>query len=933
MRLSNKLALLLVMALLAACAGYRPADMDAPWPLSSEVIERRLDNGLTYLIRRNANPEQRARLMLVVRTGFVLEDDSQRGAAHFVEHMAFNGTERFPGKGIDLFMQSIGMGTCQCYNGRTTMDETLYTFWIPTDRDEALERAVMVLADIAGHITFDQAEIDKVRGVVIEEWRLGKSHNRENQARAAGLLLEGSRYAARYPSNDKPYVDELDTRQMLRFYRDWYRPELMAVVAVGDFDPSKVEGYVSRHFSELKNPEGAPVRETYSVPIRKGAASLVLSSPETTVYSTGLLQFFASSKSDTMRDMRKRIVRDFYVGLINNRLSERLTQASPPYLKAGVSFTVAEGGDELFSFEVSAEEGRLKGAMAAAMDELGRAMLGGFTDAEVRRSREAIKKQLEILNSSKEPPTSNARADELVRHYLKGEAVPDAQAEKDVFGELVEGVALEDVNLMARAFFQDDSLIILSQVPQGKEADALTQEDALRLLAAMRQGTYASYVDNVTQGELVAAPVSGKVTEVKKYERLGAEQWLLSNGARVIVRPSEDETSGVLLEAYSYGGTSLAPDEDYVAALTAAQVVLAGGLGDFDLTSLAKKLSDKGISINPTISEFSEGISGSAYSEDIESMLQLVHLAFTAPRADSTMFDNIRNNLIVSVEQYEKQPVKQFVDVFNEVMFNNHLRRMRLDAAKIAQMDLNKSLAFYKERFSDASNFTFIVTGRFDPVAIRPMVESYIGGLPSTYRKETWRDVGVPSPKGQLRREVRTGTQEKASVVMMLSGPKAAGDMDGIYLGLLEEILNNRLRDVLREQLSGTYNVKVNVSTGRIPQPEYKISINFNCEPSRVEQLTQAVLDNLQTVREGRELDKYLSPVLANRYKRLENQKKDRTYWMGILSKVYINGDDPQAYSFYEELLGQVTPEGLNEAASRYLALDNYINIVYYSGT
>ncbi len=428
-------------------------------------------------------------------------------------------------------------------------------------------------------------------------------------------------------------------------------------------------------------------------------------------------------------------------------------------------------------------------------------------------------------------------------------------------------------------------------------------------------------------------PAPGKVVSSKKIERFGYEEWQLSNGATVVLKPTDFEETEVLFSAYSEGGHSLASIEEYPTAALSAPIVIGGGLGEFDALTLSKKLSDKSVSIMPSISELREGIAGNSTTEDLETLFKLIHLYFTSPRKDEIVFETIKKRLIMTIDIASKQPEKELTDTLIEAMYNNHPRRIALDEEMVAGIELNKAIDFFKDRFADASDFTFFFVGSFDPDRIRPLVETFIGGLPSIERQETWRDIGVELPKGVIKREVRTGTGEKASVMLIFNGNFEWNRKNSLELDIAASALENMLTETLREEMSGTYDVSVFSSSERYPRPTYSISIVFNCSPDRVEQLTEKVFVSIDKMKAGDNLDKYVEPIIKKALKSMENRLEQNSYWLKLLVYFYGNDIDPDEYVLSEDMLKQITADGIAESTRKHFDMDNYINIIYYSGT
>lgn len=935
MKTSIRYIVILAVLFLSACStGGINYDPLATLPVTGELTKGVLPNGLTYLVRPNNEPENRATLMLVVNAGTVLEDEGQRGAAHFVEHMAFNGTQNFPGKAIERFMESIGMGTCECYNAYTGADNTVYKFAIPTEESETINTMLSVLADIANNISFEPGEVEKERGVLVEEWRQGKGMDRRLANKAYRMLYKGTPYERIAKPDDASHAESVDIEEMKAFYQSWYRPDLMAVIAVGDFDPGEMESMIKEKFSHLRVPADAQARPVFKIPDRPEDDYVLISNPKTNTFNITTLHLRDFRQHALMGDYRKSYVRSIFISMMNERLDIRQLEKSPPFLSAGCSLGRQIHSKSAFSITVSSEAGRLDEALAAVSEEVGRVVRDGFLQSEFDRRKKEIKMLLEDADEDEDKPYSSTLASELMRHYLDAEPVPGYDAELAINMAALESITLEDINSLADNLLRPDNRLIIAGSPEGKEDEAPDKISVQAWLDGLRESSLDPYVDVTPEGGLLTEePSPGKVVGKRRIESIDAEEWVLSNGATVVLKPAESDDHSVSMTVYSPGGHSLASDSDYPTAVSSAAIVLAGGVGRFDIQSLQNKLSGLKASAYPYIEELEEGMYASANAGHEETMFRLAYLYFTSPRKDEAMFSNIRDRARLSLQQAEMDPNMEFKKEISRLLYNDHPRKRQWSNAMVDSLDLDKALDFYGDRFGDASDFTFFIVGEFKPRALRPLIKRYIASLPSKHRKESWQDVGVRLPRGIVKKEISSGQADKSSVYLMFNGDAQWSEQASYDLGLMVNVLRNRLRESLREEKSGTYGVKVSGGLTDRPRPQYGVTVTFNSSPGQTEELSKEVFAQIAWLKDKKNLESYVDAIVKKQQKAQENIEKDDDYWMGRLVYFYKNGISPEEHMEFEDLVKNATPEAVAATARKYLDLENFIQIIYHHGT
>ena len=931
----------LALCCLAACATPQPAArppgppagvtplLQQQLPVDSNVTVGTLDNGLRYYIRRNQEPRDRAELRLIVNAGSVLERADQRGLAHFAEHMAFNGTARFAKQDLVDYLESVGMRFGPDLNAYTSFDETVYMLQVPTDSLEVLDKGLQILEDWAHGVSFEPEEIDKERGVVVEEWRRGRGAGARLRDQQLPIILRGSRYAERLPIGDKAVLDTFDHAALTDFYRAWYRPELMAVIAVGDFDPDWIEERITTYFSRLAPAAAAPERPLYRVPDHEETLFAIAADPEATNSSVTVYYKQDPQPEGSVGDYRRHLLQSLYHRMLNQRLYERTVQAEPPYLQ-GVSTQgrMVRSKDAYMLRAVVVDNGIERG-LEAILQEARRVLLYGFSAAELEREKKAMLRRIEQAYRERDKTRSDRFAAEYKRSFLTGEPIPGLEYEYGFYKSFVPEIELEEVNALADRWLRTGNRVIAVSAPAKEGVELPQGEDLLALFADVAAREVAPYVENVAAHSLMEqVPPLAAIVARDTIPELGLTRWRLQNGAEVLLKPTDFKNDEVLFAASSPGGFSLASDAEYVAARTADGVIREGGVGRFDKIALDKMLAGKVVSVKPWINGLQEGLRGSASPEDLETLLQLVYLYGTEPRADTTAFAAYQAWMRGMLENRSASPEAAFGDTLQVVLAQHHFRSRPWSEALIGEMDLMTSYRIYQQRFGDFGDFIFIFVGNFALAEIEPLVCRYLGSLPSAGREESWRDVGIEPPQGLVERYVYKGLEAKSQTRMVFTGDFEWNYTNFFTIHAAADILQLRLREVLREDLGGTYSVAVNAGTTHFPRQTYSMSVSFSCDPDRAEELAEVVLAEIDTLQARGPEALSLRKVQEMRRRRHELRLRENGYWLGLLDMAHFNQIDPRLALEYRNYVDALNATAVQRALQRYCKRENYVRVV-----
>jgi zinc protease len=909
----------------------KTAALDQLMPIDAQVTVGTLSNGLQYFVRVNKLPLNRAELRLVVNAGSVLEDEDQRGLAHFVEHMAFNGTTHFAKNDLVKFMESIGMKMGPSVNAMTSFDQTIYMLQVPTDKPEVMEKAFLILEDWAHNLTFDPVEIDKERGVIVEEWRLGRGASARMQDKQFPILFKGSRYAERLAIGQKDVIETFKPERLKQFYADWYRPNLMSVIAVGDFDKAAIEMLVTQHFGALKNPAKPRPRPVYEVPDHKDALYAIASDKEATTTVVAVYDKLPVRDQSTVGAYRQQLVEQLYGNMLNYRLSDLAQKADAPFINAMTGRGRMVRSKEISIVQAIVKDGGVDKGLDAAFTEIERASRFGFTPTEFERQKRETLRSYESRFADREKQLSVMLASQYMSHVLVGAPVAGIAFDYALAQRFVPEVTIDEVNAVARRQATTASRVVMVSAPQKEGVPVPVEAQLAAVFTGLAAKKIDPYVDTLANATLMEGPpsVGGSIVKTTANEAFGVTQWNLSNGVKVVLKPNDYKADEILFRATSYGGTSLASDQDYIPASNAVAVIGSSGVGRFNAIGLRKVLAGKVVDVYPSISETEQGLSGSASPKDLETLFQLVYLTFTQPRADKEMFTVMTNQMRVALANRRATPGFAFTEALENTLSQNHLRYRPLTVEAVDQMNLDKSFAFYKDRFSDASGFTFTFVGNFDRAAMKPLVERYLGALPSTNKHETWKNVGMTFAKGVVKKTVEKGIEPKSQAAVVFTGPFQYDQGHRVVFRALIALMQTRMRDTVREQLGGTYSINVGSSYWKVPEQRYRLDIAWGCDPARVEELTKAVMKEVEDLRTNGPTEKQVNDVREQLLRDHETNIKQNSYLVTqILLRYRDDETDLNGLFGMPEAYRNLTPAVLQDAAKMYLNPENYVQVV-----
>jgi zinc protease len=893
-------------------------------PLDAAILTGELPNGLRYYIRRNGRPEKRASMQLVVKAGSIDETDRQQGLAHFLEHMAFNGTRRFKAGELVAALEQTGARMGPHVNAYTSFDETVYMFQLPTDRAGIAEKGVQALADFAGGMVLDPKEIDKERGVVIEEWRGGLGVGSRIRDQQVPVLYYQSKYAERLPIG-KPEVLKSFTPDDLRsFYTRWYRPDRMAVVLVGDFDTKQMESLVRTEFGALPKPAMAAPERNYPVPLPGELLVKVSSDPEATQSSVSIVRKRPSEPDGTVADYRRGLVQRLIYQMLNERFDEISRRPDAPFLGAGAYGNDLAPSVTTFSLGANLQEGRIENGLAALEIESRRVQQHGFGAAELDRAKKWILASYERAHTERDKTESGSYVQEYVNHFLEGEPSPGIEYEYQLAKKLVPEITAADVAEAARKLFTDTSRAIMAVSPQKPDLAVPTAEQLRAAMTAAGSVAVTAWNDAASGRVLMErVPDPGAVKSRREVPELGVTVVTFGNGVEAWLKPTDFKNDQVLFSLSASGGSSLADPAKFPEAQLATAQVELSGVGGHNAVDLQKLLAGRILSVSASISLSSHAVSGSSTPANLESALQLLNLYITAPGDDPQAFDLIKRQLEASYANRERNPNAVFGEKVSQVNTMDHYTARPLTVDRIRTLDRQAMVAFYADRFANAADFTFFMVGAFKVDEAIPLVARYVGSLPSSGKATSrFRNVELEFPQANERVKVERGKEPRSQTVVSFFAAPPIEENEQSRVEAATEVLEIALRDILREELGETYSVSVG-SVQPLPQPGYgRIVVSFGAAPENVDRMVERVLQEVQRLqKEGPSTD-LTTRAKESARREHETALKQNSFWLGRLQSSRLLGRDPMLILKRMERIDAITPALLHEVFRTYFPMN-----------
>ena len=925
------LSLLMLVALLGGMTfAQKKTDLTAKVPVDKKVRIGHLDNGLTYYIRANKMPENRIQFRMVTNAGSILEDEAQRGLAHFCEHMAFNGIEGLPHNQMIDTLQKNGIEFGRGINAYTSFDETVYYVDMPADNPEMVTMGLTILNGWCGGLLFDPQELEDERGVIHEEWRGNLGAQERLREKTWPIMLNNSRYAYRLPIGLESVIMGFKRPDIVRFYKDWYRPDMQAVIIVGDIaDVDAMEARVKDIFGKHAKAVNPKQRPVFDIPDNKAPLVAIATDKEAT--STSIMMFWKHKKPahGTVGDYRASLVRNVVSNMLDERFNELNEKAESPFMSSGAGYGGFIGRvNDAFMGNATPKEGRIEEATQVVLSEIFRAVQHGFLQTELDRVKEDILDHYRKMAKEANKTNSNNLAGEYTNHFLEGEVIPGIMTEFKYAKEFIPEITLDECNALIKTWVTEENFTYVLQAPEVKVP---TEQQILDIYNTARTANYEPWVDSYKDEPLWTKELPAVTANVTKENKaLGYTEYTLPNGIRFIVKKTDLKEDEIQMNSYAWGGCSLYEDADAYAAQSAAGIIDNAGISSFSSNDLSKKLKGMTVGITPSISENTQGFSGSCSPKDLETMLQLLNLYYEAPRKDLDAFNRDMDNLRNQLKFVASNPRVAFLLKYREVAYPNDKRTVMLPTEEqINSLSLDREYNIFRERFCDASNQTFFFVGNVNDDAVKTIAK-YLNNLPCNGKQkaETWKDRHADFAKGIQHAEVRKGTDNQGIMIMY-------GETKGFKSNKKDKMIINQLSDameitaleVIREKMGGTYSPSVQISYDIEPDGTGSVSWMFyiNCNPEMSQAIEDAALSiingYLKNGPDAVTLNKVQEQMIINR----GTARQNNGFWMGQIMGSYMYNENRDDIDQYDALVKSVSAKDIKKMAKKFINLKNYV--------
>lgn len=902
-------------------------------PFDASVKKGKLPNGLTYYIKKNGKPENKVDLRLVVNAGSIQENDDQQGLAHFMEHMCFNGTKRFPKNQLVDYLQSIGVKFGQHLNAYTSFDETVYFLPIPSDSPDKLEKGFQIIEDWAFNANLSAEEIDKERGVVLEEYRIGLGADKRMQDKYIPKMMYNSKYANRLPIGKKEIIENFTYDKVINFYKDWYRPNLMSVIVVGDIDVAAMEKKIIAHFGKYQNPKNQRPRTFAEVPNHKETFISIENDKEASQTQVQVLykDYGAPKIMQSVGDFKDELAKGLFMTMLNNRLGELANSATPPFTY-GFSY---HGGTfarqkEAFQSVAMIDEKKQIEALSVLVSENERVKKFGFTNGELERAKNEISAQIESAYKDRNKTESENYVGQCQSNFLENRPMMAMEDTYQISKSLLPTIDVRMVNDLIKEYIKIDNRVVVITSP---EKDGLKKVTEVEVLAALNVNLndLKAYEDKVVASSLIRKPVvEGSIVKKDINDKIGTTTLTLSNGVKVTYKKTDFKNDEIMIEGISFGGSNLYSNDEIKKVQFANGGLTEAGFSGLNQNDINKFMAGKIASINPFISSFTEGVRGSTTPKDLEYAFQMIHAYFTDMNYDAAAFEgfkqkqsNFFENMASQLSMYFQSELQAFLNEGNP-RYNGILPTKETWATTDYKLAYDK----FKERFANAGDFEFFIVGNVEDVAIENFSKTYLASLPITSSKESPKDLGFRMPKGDIKKVVNKGNDPKSTVTIMFTGEATYSSQEAIAITALGEVLTIKLVEELRENESSVYGVSARGSMSKVPSGSYNFNIGFPCGPDNAEKLIASALSEIDKIIKNGPQEKDLLKYKEGEALEYKKRIKENRYWMSNFTRSYINGSNPEDVLIASEKVKAITAKDIQDVAVKYLSKDKIVGIL-----
>lgn len=918
--------LFLSVLFVAAMAISSFAQQVMPCPMDPNVRIGKLDNGLTYYIRHNEKPSGRADFYIAQKVGSVLEEESQRGLAHFLEHMAFNGTTNLPGMTLREYLQSRGIKFGENLNAGTGIDQTVYMITnVPTDIPGLVDTCLLILHDWSSFIALEEDEIDNERGVILEELRTREDASERIMKEILPIMYPNSPYANRLPGGLPEVVANFEYQTLRDYYHKWYRPDLQGLIIVGDIDVDAIETRIKEMCADIPTPVNPAPRPQFMIEDNDEPIVAIASDPEATNYRVNLY-YKQEATPDSLKNDINYWIAQYMLAIVSemeiNRLQELVQKPNPPFVYGYSyysSYYIAPTEDAWTSMAMAKDAAGIDEALTALVTENKRMQQYGFTASEYERAKADFMKRIESQYNERNNTENSNYVDECLNNFLSNEPMMGIETEYAMYQQIVPNLPLEVINMMAQQLIPENNLVITVTAPKKEDEVLPTKEDILNFYNTANAIEVEPYQEEVFDGPIVPnMPKPGKIKKEADMPEFDAKVLTLSNGMKVYYKKTTFKEDEIRFTANSWGGLSTLKQEDFITLSNLGDVITLGGVGNFSATDLPKVLAGKKVRVTPYIGNYGEGMSGNCSPKDLETMMQLIYLYFTAPRADEEAFQSYAQRAKAALVNQELNPMTTFSDSLIMVLYNNHPLRIRTKAADIDKIDYAKAMDMYKQCFADPKNFTFYFVGNIDEETFKPLVEQYLASLKKGKGKNDWKDIGLGiSEKDVICHYEKEMQNPKVTIYMTINGLMEYNYRNMIYMDVLSDVMDIYYTRTIREEEGGTYGVGVYGTVNDKPKDAYMFLIAFDTNLDMYEKLMGKVRDGLNDVATNGPAQEDLSKVVENLYKKRAENKEENSFWISAMSDFVEDNINIDAE--FDAIVKSITPQTIADFAKEVL--------------
>lgn len=913
-------------------------NLNSPINNDPNVKIGKLDNGLTYYIRENKKPENRVEFRLAVNAGSNQENDDQQGLAHFTEHMAFNGIKGFPGNKLVSELQKIGVSFGRGINAYTSFDETVYMIQIPTENKKHVDMGLNILKGWASGFLFTPKEIENERGVIAEEYRMGLGASDRMRKVWWPVLFKDSRYADRMPIGLIEIINGFKHQTIKDFYHDWYRPDLQAVIVVGDINAEEIEKLIIKKFSSIKTAKNPREKLIYPIKENKEALVSICTDKEAMGTQVMLVRKHTHNVMKTIADYKNYMATELYNSMYDSRLNELQQDANCPFIQASTGYGDFIGNTDAYVSQAACKENKINETIKTLIREDYRVLKYGFLETELKRAKEELLNMYEIAAKEVNKTESANFANEYVAHYLHKDPIPGAKRELVYAQKYLDEITIDEINALAKKWITDENRVAIIMAPEKEELIIPTEQEILNILNDKDLANVSPYIDTYKEQELVEKESLqvGTIVNTKTLDEIGAKEVTLSNGIKVVLKKTDFKNDEILFTAKSRGGYSLHEESDLASAMFAADMIDRAGIGELNFSSLQKKMKGKKVGLTPYISVLEEGLSGSSTPKDLDFFFQYLHAFFTAPRYDTAVYYLVINETLEQLKMIKTAPMYQFFgELFNEISQKDPYQYNVLTYPDgfINTANYERAYNLYKERFANPADFTFVFVGNFDENVMNELLTTYIASLPTTSKMEEFRGEVVKGfPDEQIDKDYFAGLEEQSWVGIAYNKEYPWNAKNNMIVDQIGEALEIEVIETIREKMSGVYSPMLQMGSEKYPKSSYTLLIMFSCSPDNTTKLTDAVFDILKTFQQQGPKNETLIKVKEQMLLQHQNDFQTNKKWLNFISQRYYNQEEDllNQVNTYEQRVNEITNKDIVNFMKLYFDINHFVKMELY---